>query len=114
MDGGGEVEVVITNTQIARNEQDGLKFIKAMYLKCQRYKVALPPIIVCSADQRGDTIKLYAFRFADLALINYVLIKDEELNKDDTKLIDMIEKALEKRRDLDGGDPVAKAVVVTG
>ena len=56
----------------------------------------LPPIIVCSSDQRGDTIKLYAYRFADLALIYYVLIKTEELKTDRQKLLDIIEKALAK------------------
>ena len=36
LDGTDAVKVVITN------EQDGLKFIKALYLKYQRYKQPLP------------------------------------------------------------------------
>ena len=70
LDGTDAVKVVITNTTVSTNEQDGLKFIKALYLKYQRYKQPLPPIIICSSDQGGDTVKLYAYRFADASLIS--------------------------------------------
>ena len=112
MDGGDEISAVITNTEISRAVDDGLKFIKILYLKYQRYAIPLPPILVCSADQRGDTIKLYAYRFADLALIYYVLIKDDDLKADKDKLLNILEKALAKRRELEEQNPETKAKVV--
>ena len=112
MDGSDDVAAIITNTEISNNVQDGLKFIKILFLKYQRYAVPLPPILVCSADQRGDTVKLYAYRFADLALIYYVLIKTEDLKRDSNKLIAILEKALAKRRELEENNPETKAKVV--
>ena len=100
LDGTDEVKVVITNTTVSTNEQDGLKFIKALYLKYQRYKQPLPPIIVCSSDQTGDTVKLYAYRFADASLISYVYIKDEELEEGGSRLLDLIAKSLKSREEL--------------
>ena len=112
MDGQGTVQLVITNTHVVNDEQDGLKFIKALFLKYQRYKVALPPIVVCSADQRGDVVKLYAFRFSDYPLIFYVLIRDDDLEKGGDKLLEIIEKAREKRRELEESIPEKKEAVV--
>ena len=105
LDGTDAVKVVITNTTISTNEQDGLKFIKALYLKYQRYKQPLPPIIVCSSDQSGDTVKLYAYRFADASLISYVYIKDEELQEGGSRLLDLIAKALKSREELTTAEP---------
>ncbi len=100
MDGKGGVKLILTNTTISRDEQDGVKFIKALYLKYQRYKVALPPIIVCSAEQRGQIVRLYAYRFSDLALVYYVLLRDEEITEGG-KLLDIMSKALGKREALE-------------
>ena len=112
MDGQGTVQLVITNTHVVNDERDGLKFIKALFLKYQRYKVALPPIVVCSADQRGDVVKLYAFRFSEFPLIFYVLIRDDDLEKGGDKLLEIIEKAREKRRELEESIPEKKEAVV--
>ena len=105
LDGTDAVKVVITNTTIGTNEQDGLKFIKALYLKYQRYKQPLPPIIVCSSDQGGDTVKLYAYRFADASLISYVYIKDAELQEGGKRLLDLIMKSLKSREELETAAP---------
>lgn len=105
MDGRGKVQLVITNTRVVNDEQDGLKFIKALYLKYQNFQLPLPPIIVCSADQRGDVVRLYAFRFSELPLIYYVLIRDEELERDGGKLLEVIEKSLARRRELEASLP---------
>lgn len=43
MDGSGEVAAVITNTEVSDNVNDGLKFIKILFLKYQRYAVPLSP-----------------------------------------------------------------------
>ena len=101
MDGKGKVDLVITNTQVVKDEQDGLKFIRALYLKYQSFPLPMPPVVVCSADQRGDIVKLYAFRFSELPLIYYVLIKNEELEKGGQKLLQVIQNALAKRRELE-------------
>ena len=100
LDGTDAVKVVITNTTVSTNEQDGLKFIKALYLKYQRYKQPLPPIIICSSDQGGDTVKLYAYRFADASLISYVYMKNEELQEGGSRLLDLIMKSLKSREEL--------------
>lgn len=116
MDGKGDVKLIITNTTISRDEQDGVKFIKALYLKYQRYKVALPPIIVCSAEQRGQIVRLYAYRFSDLALVYYVLLRDEEILDGGAKLLDIMTKALGKREALENrvgdGDEDKKHAVI--
>ncbi|MGY8826966.1 MAG: HDOD domain-containing protein [Candidatus Latescibacterota bacterium] len=114
MDGKGEVKLIITNTTISRDEQDGVKFIKALYLKYQSYKVALPPILVCSAEQRGQIVRLYAYRFSDLALVYYVLLSDEDLSKNGSKLLDIMGKALTKRESLENrvDDEDKKHVVI--
>ncbi|MFT5089581.1 MAG: putative nucleotidyltransferase with HDIG domain [Candidatus Latescibacterota bacterium] len=114
MDGKGEVKLIITNTTISRDEQDGVKFIKALYLKYQRYKVALPPILVCSAEQRGQIVRLYAYRFSDLALVYYVLLSNEDLSKNGSKLLDIMGKALTKRETLENrvDDEDKKHVVI--
>ena len=105
LDGTDTVKVVITNTKVSTNEQDGLKFIKALYLKCQRYKHPLPPIIVCSSDQAGDTVKLYAYRFADASLITYVYMKNEELQEGGSRLLELILKSLKSREELEIATP---------
>jgi len=112
MDGQGEVQLVITNTRVVQDERDGAKFIRALYLKYQNFKNPLPPIIVCSSDQRGDIVQRYAFRFSELPLIFYVLFKDEELVKEGGKLLEVIEKSLAKRRELEESDPENKTAVV--
>ncbi len=114
MDGKGEVKLILSNTTISRDEKDGVKFIKALYLKYQRYKVALPPIVVCSSEQRGDIVRLYAYRFSDLALVYYVLLREEDMVENGGKLLDIMEKALAKRSALEerAGEGDDKHIVI--
>ncbi len=101
IDGRDDIELIITNTKISRDEKDGGKFIKALYLKHQRDKIALPPIIVCSAEQRGDIVRLYAYRFSELALVHYVLLRDEEIETAGDKLLDAVRRSIEKSKTLE-------------
>ncbi|MEW6755274.1 MAG: HDOD domain-containing protein [Candidatus Latescibacterota bacterium] len=110
MDGRGLVQLVITNTRVTTDERDGLKFIKALHLKYQTFPTALPPIIVCSADQSGQVVQNYAFRFSELPLVYYVLIRTEELERDPSRLLSVVEQSLARRLELEASipdDPVA-------
>ena len=96
-----DVQLIITNTRIQYGEEDGLKFIRMLLLKYQRYNVAdIPPVIICSANQQQSTVKMYALQFRELAMVFYVFIRNEELEAGDPKLLDHIEQALAKRRAL--------------
>lgn len=96
-----DVQLIVTNTHIDHGEEDGLKFIRMLLLKYQRYNVAdIPPIIICSSNQQQSTVKLYALQFREMALVFYVFIKNEELEASDPKLLDHIEEALAKRQAL--------------
>ncbi len=101
IEGRDDIKLVITNTKISRDEKDGGKFIKALYLKYQRDKMALPPIIVCSAEQRGEIVRLYAYRFSELALVHYVLLRDDEIATAGDKLLDAMRRSIDKRKTLD-------------
>lgn len=112
MDGQGGIELILTNTRVRKDDQDGLRFIKALFLRYQGFQVPLPPIIVCSAVQQADVVKLYAFRFSELPLIYYVLIRTEELEQSGDKLVQLLEKSLERRRELEAGIEGNRAVEV--
>ncbi|MFA6110164.1 MAG: HDOD domain-containing protein [Candidatus Latescibacterota bacterium] len=103
MDGQGGVALILTNTRVRKDDHDGLRFIKALFLRYQGFQIPLPPIIVCSAVQQADVVKLYAFRFSELPLIYYVLIRTEELEPSCDKLVQLIEKSLDRRRELEAG-----------
>lgn len=102
IDQGTEPQMILTNTTISRDEQDGVKFIKALYLKQQRAERAMPSIIVCSAEDRGSVVRQYAYRFSELAHIYYVFMRDAEIELESQRLLSVIDKALESSRQASG------------
>ncbi len=97
VDGSEPPELILTNTTVSRDEQDGAKFIKALYLKQQRSGSAVPPIVVCSAENRGSVVRQYAYRFSELAQVYYVFMRDGEIEEEGGKLLTVMSKAVQSR-----------------
>ena len=92
---GAEPQLILTNTTISRDDQDGVRFIKALYLKQQRAERPMPPIIVCSAEDRGSIVRQYAYRFSELAQVYYVFMRDSDIEHESQRLLYTLQKALE-------------------
>ena len=84
---GTEPQLILTNTTISRDDQDGVRFIKALYLKQQRAERPMPPIIVCSAEDRGSIVRQYAYRFSELAQVYYVFMRDSDIEHESQRLL---------------------------
>jgi len=92
---GTEPQLILTNTTISRDDQDGVRFIKALYLKQQRAERPMPSIIVCSAEDRGSIVRQYAYRFSELAQVYYVFMRDSDIEHESQRLLYTLQKALE-------------------